>query len=152
MTEVLTIGRLARAAGTNAETVRWYERDGLMAPPQRTSGNYRVYGADDLARLKFIRRARRLGFALDRVRALLDLASDRDRDCASVDAVTTDHLAEIDRKIADLRALRRELAGLLASCDGGTVGDCRIVEALGIATAAAPSLQSPFQKPGDLGP
>lgn len=130
MTDVFTIGRLARAAGTNAETVRWYERDGLMAPPPRTGGNYRVYGADDLARLKFIRRARELGFTLDRVRALLDLASDRDRDCASIDAVAIDHLAEIDRKIADLGALRAELATLLASCSGGTVGDCRIVEAL----------------------
>ncbi len=130
MTEVLTIGRLARAAGTNAETVRWYERDGLMAPPPRTGGNYRVYGPDDLARLKFIRRARELGFTLEGVRALLDLTSDRGRDCASIDAVATDHLAEIDRKIADLAALRSELATLLASCSGGTVGDCRIVEAL----------------------
>ena len=129
--ETLTIGRLARAAGTTPETVRWYERDGLMAAPARTGANYRAYGSDDLARLKFIRRARELGFTLDRVRALLDIASDRSRDCASVDAVTRDHIAEIDRKIADLRVLRRELAGLVASCDGGTVDDCRIVEALG---------------------
>lgn len=129
--ETLTIGRLARAAGTTPETVRWYEQDGLMAAPARSSGNYRVYGSDDLARLKFIRRARELGFTLDRVRALLDIAADRSRDCASVDAVTKDHLAEIDRKIADLKALRREVAGLVASCDGGTVDDCRIVEALG---------------------
>ena len=129
--EALTIGRLARAAGTTPETVRWYEQDGLMTAPARSSGNYRLYGSDDLARLKFIRRARELGFTLDRVRALLDIAADRSGNCASVDAVTKDHLAEIDRKIADLRALRRELASLVASCKGGTVGDCLIVEALG---------------------
>lgn len=129
--EALTIGRLARAAGTTPETVRWYEQDGLMAAPARSSGNYRVYGSDDLARLKFIRRARELGFTLDRVRALLDIASNRSGDCASVDAVTKDHLAEIDRKIADLKVLRRELASLVASCHGGTIDDCRIVEALG---------------------
>ncbi|MEG3146151.1 helix-turn-helix domain-containing protein [Sphingomonas sp. RT2P30] len=129
--ETLTIGRLARAAGTTPETVRWYEHDGLMAAPARSSGNYRVYGSDDLARLKFIRRARELGFTLDRVRALLDIASNRSGNCASVDAVTKDHLAEIDRKIADLKVLRGELASLVASCQGGTIDDCRIVEALG---------------------
>jgi len=132
--EVLTIERLARAAGSTPETVRWYEQDGLMAAPARTDGNYRVYGTDDLTRLKFIRRARELGFTLDRVRALLDIAADRKRDCASVDAVTKDHLAEIDRKIADLQALRREVAGLVASCAGGTIDDCRIVEALATRT------------------
>jgi Cu(I)-responsive transcriptional regulator len=130
--EALRIGRLARAAGTTPETVRWYEQDGLMAAPARSSGNYRIYGSGDLARLKFIRRARELGFTLDRVRALLDIASDRGGDCASVDAVTKDHLAEIDRKIADLKVLRRELASLVASCNGGKVEDCRIVEALGV--------------------
>lgn len=132
--EVLTIERLARAAGSTPETVRWHEQDGLMAAPAGTDGNYRVYGTDDLTRLKFIRRARELGFTLDRVRALLDIAADRKRDCASVDAVTKDHLAEIDRKIADLQALRREVAGLVASCAGGTIDDCRIVEALATRT------------------
>ncbi|MFA7588421.1 MAG: MerR family DNA-binding protein, partial [Novosphingobium sp.] len=81
-------------------------------------------------RLSFIRRARDLGFPLDQVRALLSLSDDRTRDCTTIDALTRDHLAEVERKIADLAALQRELSALLDSCKGGTVGDCRIIEAL----------------------
>ena len=69
MVERLTIGRLAKATGTKVETVRWYEKVGLIAPPRRTDANYRVYSMGDLARLSFIRRARNLGFSLDQVRA-----------------------------------------------------------------------------------
>ena len=124
MTDALTIGKLAKAADTKVETVRWYEKVGLLDTPVRTSGNYRSY-----TRLTFIRRARDLGFPLDQVRALLDLASEPGRDCGLVDDLATGHLAAIDRKIADLTALRRELATLLTSCRGGTVSDCRILEA-----------------------
>ncbi|WP_245841663.1 MerR family transcriptional regulator [Sphingomonas lenta] len=137
MAEKLQIGKLAEATGTKVETIRWYEKVGLIAPPARTGGNYRAYSPDDLARLSFIRRARDLGFSLDQVRALLDLATDPGRDCGSVDELTTGHLAEVDRKIADLTALRRELAILLTSCRGGTVSDCRILEAFGPSTAQA---------------
>ena len=129
MSEKLTIGKLANATGTKVETVRWYEKVGLIAPPARTGGNYRTYAPDDLTRLSFCRRARDLGFSLDQVRALLDLASEPGRDCGSVDELATGHLAAIDRKIADLAALRRELAALLTSCRGGTVSECRILEA-----------------------
>ncbi|MCG7350032.1 helix-turn-helix domain-containing protein [Sphingomonas sp. ACRSK] len=129
MVEVLTIGKLAKAAATKVETVRWYEKVGLIDPPVRTDGNYRSYTAHDLSRLTFIRRARDLGFPLDQVRALLDLASEPGRDCGSVDELTSGHLADIDRKIADLAALRRELAALLTSCRGGTMSECRILEA-----------------------
>jgi Cu(I)-responsive transcriptional regulator len=125
----LTIGKLAAATGTKVETVRSYERAGLIAPPARTDGNYRSYRPEDLERLRFIRRTRDLGFSLDEVRALLNLAAQRDRDCGTVDKLATHHLEEIDRKIADLTALRRELAGAIASCAGGTMADCRILEA-----------------------
>ena len=125
----LTIGKLAAATGTKVETVRYYERAGLIAPPARTDGNYRSYRPEDLERLRFIRRTRDLGFSLDEVRALLNLAAQRDRDCGTVDELATHHLEEIDRKIADLTALRRELAGAIASCAGGTMADCRILEA-----------------------
>lgn len=131
MGHALTIGKLAKAADTKVETVRWYEKVGLIDAPVRTEGNYRSYTAHDLSRLTFIRRARDLGFSLDQVRALLDLASDPARDCGSVDELTTGNLAAIDRKIADLTALRRELASLLTSCRGGTVSECRILEAFG---------------------
>ncbi|CAM4349159.1 MerR family transcriptional regulator [Novosphingobium lubricantis] len=130
VTEKLTIGKLAEATGTKVETIRWYEKVGLIGPPARTGGNYRAYARDDLARLSFIRRARDLGFSLDQVRALLDLAGQRERDCGTVDVIAGKHLAEVDRKLADLSALRRELAALISTCEGGTVAECRILEAL----------------------
>lgn len=133
----LKIGALGRATGTNVETVRYYERIGLLSKPPRTDGNYRAYGAPDLNRLSFIRRARDLGFSLDQVRALLELSDDKARDCATLDDLARDHLAEVERKIADLVALKGALSDLIESCCGGTVTDCRILEAL------APSTTSP---------
>lgn len=126
----LRIGDLARATDTRVETIRWYEKQGLIPAPSRTSGNYRAYGEAALARLSFIRRARDLGFPLDQVRALLGLASDAAGDCAEVDVLAQQHLDEIDRKIVDLTALRSELSGLLNSCKGGTIAKCRIIETL----------------------
>jgi Cu(I)-responsive transcriptional regulator len=125
----LTIGRLAAATGTSVETVRYYERAGLLPQPARTEGNYRAYHPEDLDRLRFIRRTRDLGFSLDEVRALLDMAGNRDQDCGTVDTLAQRHLAGIDGKIADLMALRHELARLIASCGGGKVSECRILEA-----------------------
>lgn len=126
----LTIGDLGKATDTKVETIRYYERIGLLAKPDRTGGNYRAYGQEALARLSFIRRARDLGFSLDQVRELLALASQDQRDCGSVDAIANAHLAEIDRKLADLAALRHELSAVIASCDGGTIAECRILDAL----------------------
>ena len=125
-----TIGALGKATGTKVETIRYYERIGLLAKPGRTSGNYRAYDADALMRLSFIRRARDLGFSLDQVRELLGLAAEARRDCASVDAIAATHLAEVERKIADLSALHRELSALISSCQGGSVADCKIIDAL----------------------
>ena len=130
MTASLRIGDLAGATATRVETIRWYEKVGMIAAPARSEGNYRLYDDAALARLSFIRRARNLGFSLDQVRALLAVAGDGAGDCGAIDGLAQRHVAEIDRKIADLRALRRELKALLASCQGGTVADCRIVEAL----------------------
>jgi Cu(I)-responsive transcriptional regulator len=126
----LTIGELARRTGTKVETIRYYERIGLLAAPARTAGNYRAYDAAHLNRLSFVRRSRDLGFSLDQVRALLDLSDQRDRSCEAVDAIARDHLADVDRKIADLRALRRELDRMIHLCGCGTVAECRIIEAL----------------------
>lgn len=109
----------------------FYEKIGLLPAPARTTGNYRDYGAPHLARLSFVRRARDLGFTLDQVRELLALSDDRNRLCGAVDAVARAPLAQIDQKIADLRALRRELDGLISQCSQGSVSDCRIIEALG---------------------
>ena len=146
MGRVLTIGGLAKAAETKVETVRWYEKVGLLDAPSRTEGNYRAYRPQDMSRLIFIRRARELGFSLDGVRALLDLTNEPTRECDSVDRLAGEHLAAIDRKIADLGALRRELAALLTSCRGGAVSECRIIEAFGRAPVPRrkPERQAPL--------
>jgi DNA-binding transcriptional MerR regulator len=126
----MKIGEMASATATNIETVRYYEKIGLLPLPARDAANYRSYGAEHLARLSFIRRARDLGFTLDQVRELLGLADHSDQSCAAVDAIATAHLTEIDRKIADLQSLRSELARLLGDCRQGTVAECLIIEAL----------------------
>lgn len=131
-----SIGELGRATGTKVETVRYYERIGLLPKPARTGGNYRSYGPAELDRLSFIRRARALGFPIDQVRALIDLSDQRDQDCATVDGLARTHLQDVEAKIADLKALRRELSALIDSCCGGTVAECRIIEALGPTEAA----------------
>ena len=136
----MAIGELARSTGTKAETIRYYERIGLLPQPARTAANYRSYGKDELMRLSFIRRARALGFSIEQVSALLDLANFRDKSCEAVDALAQKHLATIDSKVADLTALRSELADLIGQCRKGTIADCRILDALGPKPAAASSI------------
>lgn len=126
----LTIGQLASGTNTKVETIRYYERIGLLPAPRRTAGNYRSYRGEHLNRLSFIRRARYLGFSLSQIRGLLSLADQRDRPCSSVDAIAREHLAEVDRKVADLTALRRELDSIISQCGHGTIAECRIIEAL----------------------
>ena len=126
----LKIGELGKATHTKVETIRYYERIGLMAKPERTAGNYRAYGQSELERLSFIRRARHLGFPLEQVRDLLDLANHQDQTCETVDALARSHLSDVRRKIADLQALQRELDHLLSQCGHGTIASCGIIEAL----------------------
>jgi Cu(I)-responsive transcriptional regulator len=127
---VVNIGALARAAKTRAETIRYYERIGLLPAPPRTAGNYRAYSAAHVERLIFVRRARDLGFSVAQIAALLGLADRREQSCEAVDAIARAHLAEVKRKLADLAALRRELDALIAQCQHGTIAECRILEAL----------------------
>jgi Cu(I)-responsive transcriptional regulator len=129
-TGTLSIGALAHQTGTKIETIRYYERIGLLPAPARTVGNYRAYAPHHLERLSFIRRGRDLGFSLDAVRALLRLADDRTASCAEVDRIARSHLLEVERKLADLAALRAELRQLIEQCGHGTVAECRIIEAL----------------------
>ena len=96
----------------------------------RTRGNYRAYAPVHLNWLSFIRRARDLGFSLAQVRGLLGLTDHPERSCAAADAIARQHLAEVERKIADLAALRRELDSIIRQCGHGTIAQCRIIEAL----------------------
>lgn len=126
----MKIGELARRAGSTSETVRYYERIGMLPRAGRTDSNYRDYGEDDVERLAFIRHARSLGFELDDVRSLLKLASAVGSDCAGVDAIAQRHLETIEAKIANLQALETELRHTLKQCRGGSISSCRIIGAL----------------------
>ncbi|GLQ63919.1 MerR family transcriptional regulator [Gluconobacter cerinus] len=131
MTQTFSIGELGRRTDTKVETIRYYERSGLLPAPPRSSGNYRVYSQDHLTHLSFIRRARELGFSIEQIRILLDLAKNTNQSCACVDSITRDHLEDIEHKIRDLQSLHHELSQLLAQCQKGKIDDCRILETLG---------------------
>jgi len=126
----LTIGHLARETGTKVETIRFYEKSGLLPEPARTESNYRAYENTHLQRLHFIRKARDLGFSLDQIRAMLALADDRSRPCEAVDEIARVHREEVIRKIADLTALKKELDRMITQCSHGAIADCRIIESL----------------------
>jgi MerR family mercuric resistance operon transcriptional regulator len=127
----LAIGELSGRTGVNIETVRYYEKIGLLPPPARTEGGHRAYEDTHVARLTFIRRARELGFTLDKVRSLLKLVDGGHAySCADVRTVTVEHLDDVRKKIRDLKRLERTLSGIVSHCEGGTVPECPIVEAL----------------------
>ena len=128
--KTLTIGQLGRGTGTKVETIRFYEKSGLLPAPARTSGNYRSYGRVHFNRLSFIRRARDLGFSLDQIRALLTLSDDRNQSGMAIDTIAKEHRAEVERKIADLRSLKKELDRMIDQCGCGVVADCHIIESL----------------------
>ena len=124
------IGVLSTETGVKIETIRYYERIGLMPVPPRTEGRQRVYDAHHLRRLTFIRRSRELGFSLDQIRALLGLAGTHALTCAEVKGLAEQHTADIRRKIKDLKRLERILSDLAARCHGRRVPDCPILDAL----------------------
>jgi len=126
----LAIGDLGRQTGTKVNTIRFYEESGLLPQAERTRSGRRIYRDADARRLTFIRQSRNLGFPLDAVRELLTLADEATQPCEAVDRIARVHLAEIDRKIEDLSALRTELARVIGSCSHGTVADCKIIETL----------------------
>jgi MerR family transcriptional regulator, mercuric resistance operon regulatory protein len=129
----IQIGELSRRTGCNIETIRYYERIGLLPAPARSAGRYRVYETCDVRRLTFIRRARELGFTLDAVRALLGLSGDGSAACPEVRELAAGHLAEVRAKIADLQALERVLADAVRRCAAGELPGCPIIDALSAA-------------------
>lgn len=127
---LLGIGELARRTGVKATTIRFYEAEGLLPPALRTEGGHRVFGAAHLRRLGFIRHARELGFTMPAIRELLHLAEHPGMDCAAAHGIARAQMAEIDRRVARLLALRGELARMAAPGDGGVTEDCRVLETL----------------------
>ncbi|QFI77052.1 MerR family transcriptional regulator [Bradyrhizobium betae] len=121
---------LARRTGSNLETVRYYEKVGLLPAPPRTAGGYRTYDATHERRLRFVLRARQLGFPLDEIRELLRLVDERDRPCAEASAVAVAHLNDVRAKIADLRRMERVLRDVVAQCADDTRSDCPLIETL----------------------
>ena len=126
----LPIGELSRLTGVKVPTIRFYEQIGLLSAPPRTEGNQRRYGKPEVERLNFIRHSRELGFEVDDIRELLDMAAVPQASCHQADSIARNHLTEIDRRIASLTVLRGELARMVDECGHGRICDCRIIEVL----------------------
>lgn len=127
---LILIGVLAKRTRCNIETIRFYEKAGVLPKPARTEGGHRVYSPAHVARLTFIRRTRELGFTLAEVRSLLHLVDESDRPCHEVKAIADTHLVAVKGKIADLRAMKTVLKDLVAKCDTGNELNCPLIEAL----------------------
>ena len=127
--QAIQIGELSRRTGCNIETIRYYERIGLMPPPPRR-GRYRSYDGEHVGRLGFVRRARELGFTLDEVRALLGLAGGGQASCAEERTLAASHLTAVRARIADLRRMERVLADSVRACDAGQDPGCPLIQSL----------------------
>ena len=129
--ETLTIGKVAKQAGVGIETVRFYERQGLLAPPPRSPSGYRQYPDTTVQHLRFIRRAKVLGFSLREIKELIELQTDPQATCGDISQRAEKKLAEINKRIDDLEKMRESLKVLLASCSGNTTStECPIIQAI----------------------
>jgi MerR family mercuric resistance operon transcriptional regulator len=126
----MRIGEAATASGCHIETIRYYERVGLLPHPARTGGGSRDYRPGEVDRLRFITRGRELGFSLEEIRSLLTLSDDPALSCHDVDQLARHHLADVEQRIRELRSIARELERTIASCAGGKRGQCAILGAL----------------------
>lgn len=126
----MRIGEVARKTGVKAETIRFYERVGILTAPSRTRSNYRDYGPAEAARLIFIRRARDLGFSLEQIGQLLSLWDDPERASADVKRLAQTHIADLDARIAALTDMRATLVTLVRACHGDHRPDCPILQGL----------------------
>ena len=126
----LAIGELSRRTEVKVPTIRYYEQIGLLPAAPRSEGGQRRYGPDEVKRLNFIRHARELGFEIDDIRHLLDLTPRPQDSCHEADSIARRHLADIERRIAELTALRNELSRMVSECGHGRICECRIVEVI----------------------
>ena len=134
----MNIGEAASASGVSAKMIRYYESIGLIRPAQRTGSNYRVYGSDEVHLLRFVKRARALGFSVDETAALLGLWQDKSRASAEVKSIAVNHIAALETKIADLEGMVRTLKHLAHCCGGNDRPDCPILDDL---AGEAPSVK-----------
>lgn len=131
MTQSLTISRLAQSSGVGIDTVRYYERNGLLPEPPRRASGYRAFRDEDVQRLRFIRRAKQLGFSLEEIRGLLELSQQNEQGVPGVHATAAARLAELDARIEELERVRNGLRQLVQACPGhGTPHECPILKAL----------------------
>lgn len=127
----MKIGELAQRSGVGIDTVRYYEREGLLPRAQRLASGYRVYADDDVLRLRFVRRAKALGFTLPEIRELLALSGHREHDMAGMKSAALAKLADVEARLAELARIRDGLQRLVASCPGhGALAQCPILHAL----------------------
>ena len=133
----MNIGEAARASGLPTKTVRYYAEIGLVTPAARRSNGYRDYGTQEVQQLRFVQRTRSFGFSIDACRELLALYADRNRASADVKAIALDHLAEIERKMAELQSLHDELTNLASNCNGDSRPDCPILKGLAVGAGQA---------------
>ncbi len=129
-TQHFGIGALSKQTGVIIETIRYYEHEGLMPAPPRTSGGHRSYSEDHLKRLTFIRRSRELGFSMAEIRGLLALVDGGSYTCGEVKSLTLEHAESVRSKISDLRRIRRILLDISSRCEGGSVPECPIIDSL----------------------
>ena len=125
-----TIGQLSKLTNINIETIRYYEKIGIIPHPPRNSSGYRIYSTPHFERLTFVRRSRELGFSQPEVRKLLTLVDEHRYTCAEVRDMTEKQLLTVRNKISDLRKLERALANMVSECEGGDIPDCPIVDIL----------------------
>lgn len=126
----MMIGELSKATGCKIETIRYYERIGVIPKPPRTTGGHRDYDTPHLKRLNFVRRSRELGFSLDEIRQILRLVNGGDVTCEQVHDIALEHLSDVRAKISDLRRMERTLKDTASRCSGGETPYCPIVETL----------------------
>jgi len=127
---LMTIGELSEHTEVNIETIRYYERIGILPKPPRSAGGHRLYVEGYQRHLVFVRRARELGFSLEDVRALLRLTGDRRMACGKAKGITEKHIADIRRKVDELKRLERALSAMVTQCRGDDISDCPILDAL----------------------
>jgi len=128
--KLLTRGELAVATSCNIETIRYYEKIGLLPPPLRSQGGHRLYGLEPLKRVNFIRRSRELGFTLEEIRDLLHLVDGHKYTCGQIEALAREHVSELNKKITDMKKLKGVLERLVSQCARSESPECPVIDAL----------------------